>query len=72
MANGYVCAQCGWQESVHINGGVGLDEEGRKELFVPKEGCPVSHMDCEGYTPSQEERDAEGMDEEDGQHEGCH
>lgn len=73
MANGFVCAQCGWQQTVHRTG-VGLSEEEKAALNSPKEGYTVAFWECNGYVPTEEESvsDARQANFDEGQHEGQH
>lgn len=75
MANSYVCVQCGWQESVHIEGGFALSEEERAAMFLPKDGYELTQIQCaQSYEPSQEELEYDAAQRvlNEGQHEGQH
>lgn len=74
MANGFVCAQCGWQESIHIHGGWALTEDERETMFILKVGYRLTQIQCaQSYEPSAaelaEEARQAGLG---GAHEGCH
>jgi hypothetical protein len=74
MAQGYICINCGWQETIHICGGAALSESDREEMSVRKDGFPLTQMECLGsYEPSEDElAHAHALEEQCGSHEGQH
>ncbi len=56
MANMYVCAHCGWEESVHLFGGRGFSEERRADMNVLRPGYIETQMQCGAqYEPPSQE-----------------
>lgn len=77
MANGFVCTQCGWQESYHFpKNHVTYEEEDIELMHKPLLGFAISLARCNGYTLSEEEiaRDEKfgDMTPQVGSHEGQH
>jgi hypothetical protein len=74
MAHGFVCVNCGWQESAHIHGGFAMTVEQREEMRVLKPGFPLTQIECaQSYEPSDKElAHIRKLREQGGSHEGQH
>ncbi len=59
MANGYVCAQCGWQETNHLHGWWMCEEGQQQDVTRVLTGFTLSLSACLEYVPSIEEQAAE-------------